>query len=823
MFRKILVSALLAWSAPLYAIDVKIDDLPAATTPLAGTERLPIVQGTQTVKTTAAQLTAGRAVSAGSLTLTTPLAVTSGGTGATAATGSGALVLGTMPTITAPTLISPILGTITSGVLTNATGLPLSTGVTGTLPIANGGTGATAATGTGNVVLASGPTLSGATLGTPVSVTLTNATGLPLTTGVTGILPVANGGTGVNTSTGTGSNVLATSPTLVTPALGVPSSITLTNATGLPLGTGVTGALPAANGGTGATSFTANGVAYASSTSALTTGSALQFNGTGLGVGAAPTSALTVAGSGQFTSSTAPTAGAGVEVSSNGVTSYDRTGAAYRALQLNALQHQFLISGAEKARITSTGGLALNTTTDPGAGNLYVNGLVGIGANVTAGVPLSVSGATGNVSITSTTGTNRVMFILSNTGGNSYFGVENSAGNGIFGTGGLPYATAINASSAQALQLGTNNIVRATIDTSGNLDIGQTSGSLQSGGTGVTLYGATSSEIKFLNSSSGSTSTDGTALLVNGLDFQINNREAGNIIFGTSNASAMWVTSTGALGVGATAVAGSKSSVSADGNAIYLLDLNDTNATNPRNWGLGPTGNNLFSLVDRTAGSVRWSVDNNGKMTVAGPLALTPSITTSSTTGALSYGYLSYSDTNKFATFQTSVNSYAQMVLQNTSNGATASTVYCAVNDVGTASAHQGCFGINGSGHTGTGSLNLASAVFFSSLTGDLVIGTGSSNAIHMVANGATIDAAGVTTGNVFKTGVYTVSTLPTCNSGAEGGRAGVTDLTSPTFMGTPTGGGTVHGPVYCNGTAWIVAVNDNQPASPTGELILAA
>lgn len=43
------------------------------------------------------------------------------------------------------------------------------------------------------------------------------------------------------TNTGTGNNVLATSPTLVTPALGTPTSVTLTNATGLPISTGISG------------------------------------------------------------------------------------------------------------------------------------------------------------------------------------------------------------------------------------------------------------------------------------------------------------------------------------------------------------------------------------------------------------------------------------------------------------------------------------------------------------------------------------------------------------------------------------------------------
>jgi hypothetical protein len=52
-----------------------------------------------------------------------------------------------------------------------------------------------------------------------------------LATHVSGTLPVANGGTGVTSSTGTGSVVLSSSPTLVTPALGTPSSGNLANCT----------------------------------------------------------------------------------------------------------------------------------------------------------------------------------------------------------------------------------------------------------------------------------------------------------------------------------------------------------------------------------------------------------------------------------------------------------------------------------------------------------------------------------------------------------------------------------------------------------------
>jgi hypothetical protein len=169
--------------------------------------------------------------------------------------------------------VADTTGDITAG---KYNGLTVST-TTGTLTVTNGKTlsisntltfsgtdSSSVAFGTGGTVI-----YSGGALGTPSSGTLTNCDGLPLTTGITGTLGVANGGTGITSfgtgvatwlgtpssanlrsavtdETGIGSLVFADTPTLVTPVLG---AATATSINGLTI-TSSTGTLTVTNGKT---------------------------------------------------------------------------------------------------------------------------------------------------------------------------------------------------------------------------------------------------------------------------------------------------------------------------------------------------------------------------------------------------------------------------------------------------------------------------------------------------------------------------------------------------------------------------------------------
>ena len=238
--KKLLLIGLLL--APQLAYSQTIDNLTAGSA-LGGNELLPMFQtANPAVSTTPNAIST--LLSSTTQTLTNKTFDTAGtgnsfsinGVAATANTGTGAVARAT-----SPTFITPALGTPASGVATNLTGtasgltagnVTTNANLTGVITSVGNATSIASQTGTGTkFVVDTSPILVTPNLGTPSAGVLTNATGLPVSSGISGL------GTGIATflatpssanfcaaltdKTGTGVNVFATSPTLVTPVLGV--------------------------------------------------------------------------------------------------------------------------------------------------------------------------------------------------------------------------------------------------------------------------------------------------------------------------------------------------------------------------------------------------------------------------------------------------------------------------------------------------------------------------------------------------------------------------------------------------------------------------
>jgi hypothetical protein len=434
--------------------------------------------------------TGGPITTSGTLTLSGTLVAVNGGTGQSSYT------VGDILFASSTTALSKLADVATGNALiSGGVGVAplygkigLTTHVSGTLAVGNGGTGATTLAANGvllgngtsavsaTAVGATGVVLVGNTGAAPTWAALSSSAVTSFSAGTTGFTPstattgavtlagtlnVANGGTGVTTSTGTTSVVLSNSPVLVTPTLGAASATSIANGLGAvatPSYT-FTGDLNTGMWSPGADTlaFSEGGVEVMRIDSS-----------SNVGIGTtSPGRKLDVQGSGSITVRSRSTDTTGVTVGilaaehASGSSLQVRAGVGFTNLISTGAADPLILStnSTERLRITSAGNVGIGTSSP--AQLLHVNGNALLGGSPAA--QYSNVTISGDAAIQSAT----PLLNFVNAAGSTRFGY-------LYHTGSGGNIELLN-QQAGAMLFGTNNTERMRIDSSGNVGIGTSS------------------------------------------------------------------------------------------------------------------------------------------------------------------------------------------------------------------------------------------------------------------------------------------------------------------------------------------------------------